>query len=324
MKNGIYTIDFHAHLQDTGTQALLWPEEKKGRMFRHVEPLFDKVAEFSEPVHDRLARLLALHYRDAVSRYIYGSFGVVALLEAMRLFKRYNVELLLASMDHNQIDHTVIHSIEPLTSTANVLELTKSHRDRLSVFASVGKHQPDPVGYLEQFVEAGTISGIKLHPLVGGYACREFYDKTKDVAALAQEHNLPIMIHTGHIPIRTLDFPGCNEITAIEPLLEAFPKVRFILAHIGWESWKHILKLARQHPNTWVETSWQPAKIIRRAVDKLGCERVLFGSDFPLFQQSMALANVQKALSPREFVYVASANAMHLLKLPHSGFTQCS
>ncbi len=315
MNDQLYVIDFHAHLQDTGTQAKLWPQERKNLLSQHAPPIFNKLAGFTEPIHDSFARMLALKYRGAVSRYLYGSFGKIALLEVMRLFKQYTVELLLASMEQNNIQHTVIHSIEPLTSTANILEITKQHRDRLSVFASVGKHQPDPFGYLSQFAEAGTISGIKLHPLVGGYACLEFFDKTKDVAALAQQYDLPIMIHTGHIPVRTLNFPGCNEITAIEPLIQTFPQVKFVLAHIGWESWRHILNLAKQYPNTWVETSWQPAKVIRRAVDELGCERVLFGSDFPLFRQSLALNNVRKALTPREFVYVASTNAMHLLKL---------
>lgn len=315
MTDGLYIVDFHAHLQDTGTQAKLWPNERKSLLGTHVPQIFNKLAGFTEPIHDTVARMLALQYRDAVSRYLYGSIGKIGLLECMRLFKQYNVELLLASMNQNGIDHTVIHSIEPLTSTANILEITQKHRDRLSVFASVGKHQPDPVGYLSQFSQAGTISGIKLHPLVGGYACLEFFDKTKDVAGFAQQHDLPIMIHTGHIPARTLNFEGCNEIAAIEPLIQTFPKVKFILAHIGWESWRRILDLAKHHPNTWVETSWQPAKIIRRAVDELGCERVLFGSDFPLFRQSLALNNVRKALSPNEFVCVASTNAKHLLKL---------
>ena len=64
-----------------------------------------------------------------------------------------------------------------------------------------------------------------------------------------------------------------------------------------------------------VETSWQPARIIRKAVDRLGSSRVLFGSDFPLFQQDQAIDEVIRALSPREFRVVCYRNAANLLHL---------
>jgi uncharacterized protein len=219
-------------------------------------------------------------------------------------------------MDRCGIDHSVIHSIEPFTSTANILELTKDYRQRLSVFASVEREREDKVAYLYPFVEANAIAGIKFHPIVGGYACGELYFRMKDVVKLAGEADLPIMIHTGHIPVDKLPgIGGCSEVQALEPLIRDFPEVRFVLAHIGWESWRQVLDLASRYPNTYVETSWQPATIIRRAVDKLGSSRVLFGSDFPLFKQSLAMKHVRQALTPREYVEVVSVNAKRLLKL---------
>lgn len=84
---------------------------------------------------------------------------------------------------------------------------------------------------------------------------------------------------------------------------------------MGWESWRKAFELGQKYPNIMVETSWQPARRIRRAVDKLGSHRVLFGSDFPLFQQWQALKEARKALSDREFKEITSLNAMRLLKM---------
>lgn len=317
MLNGLRIIDFHAHLQDSLTQLALCKQDRQSLFFRHAVPWLEQVACFSEPVHDEFLRFLALNYRDPISRFIYSRFGQLGLMETLRLFKMYGIERLLRSMDHNGIDHVVIHSIEPLTATANILELTEPFADRFSIFASVARSEENPVQYFYRFVEKRLVCGLKIHPLVGGFACGELYHATKDLVAVASDAGLPVLIHTGHIPADSLKgLTGCSEVEAIEPLIVNFPKVRFIMAHIGWESWRQVLKLAKSYPNVIVETSWQPAKIIRRAVDSLGPERVLFGSDYPLFRQSIAISQVQKALTAREFVMVASTNAARLLRLP--------
>jgi len=316
MSNGLYLVDFHAHLQGPGGMGNLCPGDQQSAFFRHAVPFLEQVAHLSEPVHDQLLRHLALNYRDALSRFVYGSFGKLGLMEALRLFKRYDLPKLLSSMDSLGIAHVVICSLEPLTMTQELIELTGAHKHRISIFASVSRDEPDPIKYLTPFVDSGAIAGLKIHPVVGGYACGELYHKTKDLAALASETGLPIVIHTGHIPVEQLNgIAGCNEVRAIEPLIAGFPKVKFVLAHIGWESWRQVLGLAKQYPNALVETSWQPARIIRRAVDVLGPERVLFGSDYPLFKQSLALRQVRQALTAREFVLVASVNALRLLRL---------
>ncbi len=315
MREGLYLIDFHAHLKGPGTLHNFCPEDQHTSFFRSTTPFFEGLANFSEPLHDAFTRYLALNFRDGLSRLLYASVGQFGLMEAIRLFKNYDVDQLLRSMDRHGLDHAVVCSLEPFITTHEILEAIAPHRRRLSIFASVGRNEADPTGYLAQHIESGEISGLKIHPVVGGYACGELYHRTKDIVDLATQHGLPVLIHTGHIPVEAIRglAAGCTEVNAIEPLIAAFPQARFVLAHIGWESWRRILHLAEKYPNIMVETSWQPARIIRRAVDKLGAQRVLFGSDFPLFKQSTALSELRQALSPREFVSVASTNARRLL-----------
>jgi uncharacterized protein len=168
---------------------------------------------------------------------------------------------------------------------------------------------------LSKHIESGLIDGLKIHPVVGGYACGELYSATKDIVDLAVQKDLPILIHTGHLPKEAIVglAAGCNEVKYLEPLIAAFPRGRFVLAHIGWESWRQVLGFALKYKQVSVETSWQPARIIRRAVDMIGPERVIFGSDFPLFKQGMAFEQVNRALTNKELVMVTSTNAKRLL-----------
>ena len=307
-------IDFHAHLMTLAGIEKVCPEDRQSSFFKHVVPVLEPVAHITEPVHDRFLRYLAMNYRSDFSRFLYASMGPLFLMEALRLFKKHGLHQLVESMDKLGIKHSVIYSIEPLTDTRELIELTNHYPGRFSVFGSVAKSERDPVAYLAPLIESRQIHGIKIHPMVGGYSSAELYAATRELVALASDYELPVAIHTGHIPIEGLT--GLTEyspVHVLEPIIKAFPKCQFVLTHIGWEAWRQTLVIAAGAPNVMVETSWQPARIIRRAVDKLGARKVLFGSDFPLFQQDQAVEQLIKALTPHELRIVGYRNAARLL-----------
>lgn len=315
MQHGLYIVDFHAHLKGPGPLENFCPEEQQSAFFQRTVSFFDRFANLSEPFHDPFLRHMAINHRDFMWRKLYASFGPLGVMEVIRLFKRYEAKNLIESMDRRGIDHSVVCSLEPFITNKDVLDAIEPYPDRISMFASISKQAEDPVGDMEKQLATGRVSGLKIHPIVGGFACGELYDATKQIVAIANARDLPVLIHTGHIPVEVIKgLSGCSEARYLEPLIAAFPRTRFVLAHIGWEQWRQVLGLAQKYPHVSVETSWQPARIIRRAVDALGAHRVLFGSDFPLFKQELALAQVRDALTPREFVQVASTNALRLLK----------
>lgn len=316
MLNGLYTVDFHAHLQGSEGLSHFCARDQQSFFYRSIMPTLEKLAHITEPIHDEIVGHFSHYYRDRISRFLYSRIGTVGLMEILRKFKLYDLRLLLKTMDVLDIDHVVIHSIEPLTTTADIIAQTAPWRDRISVFASFCAAQDDPVGYLKPLIATGNVAGLKLHPIVGGFSCGELLFRCKDVFELVDEAKLPVLIHTGHIPTEALnEISGCTDALAMEPLIKAFPGVQFVLGHIGWESWRKVLGMAQRYDNITVETSWQPAKVIRRAVDAIGAHRVLFGSDYPLNKPSRAIAQVKQALSPKELVQVMSTNAVRLLKL---------
>ncbi len=316
MPKALYLVDFHTHVLSTADVKLVCPEDQESEFFRYVVPILEPIAHWSEPVHDQFLRYLAMHHNSQLGRFLFRMSGHLFLMEALRLFKKYGLNQMMESMDRQGIKHAVISSLEPLTKTQDIIDLIQPYQDRFSVFASVHREHPDPVGYLAPLIASGMVRGIKIHPQVGGYASNEVYSASKDFVELASDRELPVMIHTGHIPVEALSgLVGSCDVPSLEPLIRAFPKCNIILSHIGWESWRKALKLAVKYPNVIVETSWQPARIIRRAVDAIGPRRVIFGSDFPLFQQWQAVREVRRALTEKEFEMVASLNALSLLRL---------
>ncbi len=97
---------------------------------------------------------------------------------------------------------------------------------------------------------------------------------------------------------------------------EAVPEASIILGHMG--GYFHVdeaIDVAKRLPNLYLETSAMPYPAqIRRAIDLLGPERVLFASDGPGCLPKLEVHKVRLAnLSSSEAERVFSANILELL-----------
>jgi hypothetical protein len=72
----------------------------------------------------------------------------------------------------------------------------------------------------------------------------------------AQEHGLPVKIHTGYMAGyggMPLEWVHPEHLC---PLLKAYPEVRFILMHTGYPFGGEIVALAKHYPNVYVDLCW--------------------------------------------------------------------
>jgi hypothetical protein len=261
-----------------------------------------------EPLTRQVAGICGMHFRDPFSRFLYRSINHYAYHEIIRVFDKYNAELLLDSMTRNNVGHTVVCPIEPFFGSDDVAQAIAPYPDRFSFFVAADPHQPEAPAILEAQLKQYRVAGIKLNPARAGSPAEE--RRMWELLGLAQEKDLPVFIHTGSFPFEAHAF---QDASALGPVVAAFPHLSITIAHIGWDQYQTILAMAERYHHLSVETSWQPPKVIRQAVDKLGAHRVLMGSDFPLLQQSVALENLQMALKPSELKLVACRNAHRLL-----------
>lgn len=299
METDFPVIDFHAHLRGERSPSL--PDVTGGVYIKEL-------ADLMEPLTRQVASLCGIHFRDPFSRFLTRSIHHYAYHEITRVIEKYTVDSLLDSMAKNGIVHSVVCPMEPFFGTEDVAKAIAPYRDRFSLFVGADPRQPDAVEAIEGQLRSVRAAGIKLNAARAGSAAEE--RRLWEILGLARDKDLPVFLHAGAFPFEAQDQGSPAK---LESIVAAFPHLSFTVAHIGWDQFPAILALAERHYHLSVETSWQPPKVIRQAVDKLGSHRVLLGSDFPLLQQNVAIENARVALSPSEFRVVAGKNAFRLL-----------
>jgi uncharacterized protein len=139
----------------------------------------------------------------------------------------------------------------------------------------------------ERFLDHPKFLGLKLHPLIDGYHPND--PAVHPLMELLRERGLPVLVHCGH-PIFTLPW-------SIEELAAAFPDVRVILGHMGHGNVVYInasIDVAARNENVFLETSGMPMHTkIKEAVDRVGPDRVLYGSDAPFHHPAVEILRVQ-------------------------------
>ena len=244
----------------------------------------------------------------------YRQAGPLIYTEMSRRMAAADSSALLANMAEVGVGQSVVVAMDPWVPTEDVLQACSLLGGVLIPFGSVDPAADD---YREKFVRLLTrpIMGIKFHSDLQ----RLPLDSPRlwtmmEALARSERAHLPVYLHTGNFPIyRPLDSPWEK---ALPRLLSAFPTVIFVCGHAGWDAPSAALRAAHAHPNLYLETSWQPPHLIRRLCDKVGPERLLFGSDFPLFSQRRSLRNVRLALTDDELPLVTYENAKRLLRIP--------
>lgn len=172
---------------------------------------------------------------------------------------------------------------------------------------------PRQQGHLDQLrslLESGRFVGAKLHPLLDGYHPND--PVVHPVAKMLADFDLPALVHCGH-PIFTLPW-------SIEELAVSNPDTKIILGHMGHGNIVYInasIDVAGRRPNVYLETSGMPTlSRIPHAIQQVGADRVLFGSDAPLHdpgqeKDKIALSGVTGA----DLEAILGGNAERIFKI---------
>lgn len=157
-----------------------------------------------------------------------------------------------------------------------------------------------------------SLKGIKLHPDFQKFAIDspEAY-KIYEVA----QGRLPILFHTGDIR-----YPYSSPQKLAKALTD-FPNLVAIGAHFGgWSEWDKGWHYLADFENCYVDTSSSFYRITdeqaKTYIKAFGYERVLFGSDYPMWDAGEELARFKGLeLPPEQEEAILSGNVCRLLKL---------
>ena len=137
----------------------------------------------------------------------------------------------------------------------------------------------DEIDEIIKFVKANNLRGIKLHPDIQKFNTDD--PKMHEIYDQLSQNELPLLIHSGDF---RYDYSRPFRLANI---LKLFPKLKVIAAHFGgWMQWDEAMELLFP-TNCFIDTSstfdFIPRNKIREALNLFGSERVLFGSDYPMW-----------------------------------------
>lgn len=183
----------------------------------------------------------------------------------------------------------------------------------------------DCVLELRRAVNELNLKGLKLLP-----PYQHFYPNDPRVFPIyeeAQKLKIPILIHTGGE-----DFPGlvryCNPVY-LDDIAKRFPELIIIAAHMGsypFGVWfEEMMMTADENPNVFVDlAALRPRELIdlnllERAIQYIGSEKILFGSDYPVvfdYPMRKAVETVINAdISENDRENILGRNAQRILKI---------
>jgi uncharacterized protein len=221
-------------------------------------------------------------------------------------FPLFNVSLdregLGALMQESGIDKALLFSPDN--------ELVRSIAEELpGVWALywANPNRPESIAEAHAYLEHPRFRGIKFHPLLDSYHPND--PSVHPFMQLAGDRGLPVLFHTGH-PIFTLPW-------SIEEVAANFPQTKVVFGHMGHGNVVYInasIDIACRRPNVYLETSGMPMHTkIREAVERVGADRVLYGSDAPFHHPAVAHHQVQlSGLAPPYVAGVLGGNPERL------------
>ncbi|WDP92333.1 MAG: amidohydrolase [Desulfobacter sp.] len=160
--------------------------------------------------------------------------------------------------------------IYPAPDNAPVAAALAEYPDRFLGWIFVnpqGNH--DPLDEMDRWAGCPGFIGIKAHPFWHRYAPEALLP----VAEKAAAKGMPLLIH-----------PGFGTHGDFMPLANELPELKLILAHAAFPGFKDGWETIRHRQNIYVDLSadaYVDEAITRSAVDALGAERCIFGSDGP-------------------------------------------
>ncbi len=227
------------------------------------------------------------------------------------------VDSLLSIGKNAGIDRFVVQSVATTPhQVKSINEFIASevlkHPDKLIGLGTLHPDSADLKGDLMHIKELG-LHGVKLHPdiqkfKIDDYRCLKIYE-------LCESENLPILMHTGDY---RFDYSNPNRLV---PILDIYKNLTIIGAHLGgWSVWDEAVEKLSGYKNFYVDSSSSlyelPIDRATKIIRTYGADRVLFGSDFPVFSPDIELNRFMALpLTDNERSMILSKNVLRLYNI---------
>lgn len=239
---------------------------------------------------------------------------------------------LQASMRRNRIDVALVltsYKVVPgRPSTRAVVEATRA-LENLHVVAGISwvNFSEVDLDELRSFLQVHAIKGLKLYP---GY--EPFYPadpKLAPVYALAEEFDVPVMIHCGDTYAPSGKIKYAHPINVDEVAVD-FPRVKFVICHLGNPWFRDCMEVVYKNENVYADISglvlgdfsdrfeeYMRKQLQEMMVWGMNPRKMLFGTDWPISSMESYLKFMDELKLPiRDKQLLLCENAARLFKIP--------
>jgi len=289
-ENGIDLIDSHTHAQPT-------PEDGKAFAARYA---------FDSDRRGTVDELLDTMRRSHIERTM-----IVPWLPAQELV----ADKTALGVDRDEAVADVIGQWQSLNRWAT--DAVAAHPTELACLVGV-----DPVLMGEAVVAAEVAEqigrgacGVKVAPMFIG---RRPDDETMEVVwRTARDHGVFVLSQAGGTR-RADEVEAWGHPAHFDSVLRSYPTVTVQLAHLGIGAEADVAALTSRYPNVVADTSMQlgvtEAGELAATIRRIGVDRVLFGTNYPLVDQADCVAIFEALpLTPDERHAIAYTNAKRLI-----------
>ncbi len=212
------------------------------------------------------------------------------------------------------VDHAIVQSVATTAHQVKSInefiagEVEES-RGFLTGLGTLHPDSEDILGDINHIVELG-LKGVKLHPDIQRFQLDG--EKIFEMYEICQEKDLVMLVHTGDY---RYDFSNPDRVVNV---LKNFPRLRFIGAHFGgWSVWEEAVGKLADFQNFYVDCSssfeFSDHSDFKEITLKYGTDRVLFGTDYPMWRAKSELKKFFKlGFSEEDNRKILSENAKKL------------
>ncbi|MCK4400771.1 amidohydrolase [bacterium] len=227
------------------------------------------------------------------------------------LHKSLSPERLIKLMDKYHVEKCVICPVDEFISVSNgkgndyIVKVVKKYQGRFYGFAvSNPWFGKEGVDELRKALDKG-LAGFKINSVLQGFMLCDYI--LDPLLELVSEYKVPVYAHTGTmgnaLPFQLLE------------LAERHSNINFIMGHMGYSDfWYDVIPVMERAKNIYAETSHAAADSIESLIDKLGINRIVFGSDIPESNLGVEINKLELLnLDKKALESVFSLNAKKLL-----------
>jgi predicted TIM-barrel fold metal-dependent hydrolase len=177
-----------------------------------------------------------------------------------------------------------------------VASFCKATRTKTIGFMSLDPADADVLEQVDEGIALG-LKGVKLYPVLAGFSPVE--EPVQPLLDRLEDRGLVVLWHMGGSPSPVSDLRNSQPLL-IDAVARRHPDLRQIIAHMGHPWQRDTVQVLRSNSNVFSDVSgiwsrpWDGYLALRNAIEWDVTEKLLFGSDFPIWTPKAAVDGLRE------------------------------